>query len=219
MGRDDWYRNRAWTPEIEAAFGARLARSRNDRGRAQYLRIQAACLAESGDVRSTEAALALLDRMLAEYPDRIQLAQARLQRAKCLERLGRDDETIAAFREALRSERAFPNVKTDAWIAFGWFAIERGRSELYTEAIAILDEFARSTLFAFEVYRLHAIRAIVLDHSNDPAEARMQARAALDAAAARHSGLRYHPTWGLVRDTDAPIHRRLRMIADGHLDA
>ena len=45
MSADDWYRNSDWDAEIEAAFEARLARSRSQK--AQYLRIQGSILKEA----------------------------------------------------------------------------------------------------------------------------------------------------------------------------
>jgi hypothetical protein len=42
MSSDDWYRNQTWSEDIEAAFNAKLARSRSQK--AQYLRIQGSIL-------------------------------------------------------------------------------------------------------------------------------------------------------------------------------
>ena len=130
---DEWYRRTTWTKDDQADFEARLARARK-RSRAQYLRIQASHLMEADNPQLTSAALELLNRMLAEYPSDIEVAQAHAQRAECYIRLGEVDNAIEAFRSALAKEREFPNVRTTAWLDFGWLVIERGLPELYDEA-------------------------------------------------------------------------------------
>lgn len=164
MGRDDWFRNTTWTPEIATAFFQRLARSRGPDRKAQYLRIQALHLAETKERRLIEVALCLLDRLLTEYPTRSQLQSSHLQRAQCLVELGRDDDAIVAFRASLAAQRDFPNVHTDAWLDFAWFAVERERLDLYAKVSAVLDEFARAaaTTFPIQRYKLHAARAVML---------------------------------------------------------
>jgi hypothetical protein len=47
MGRDDWYRNRAWSPEIETELNRRIARSRHAWNKWQYFSIQAGTLARN----------------------------------------------------------------------------------------------------------------------------------------------------------------------------
>ena len=79
---NEWFRRTAWTKNDQAEFEARLARARKQ-NRAQYLRIQASHLMEAANPKLTSAALELLNRMLAEYPSDIQVAQAHVQRAEC----------------------------------------------------------------------------------------------------------------------------------------
>jgi len=49
----DWYRCKLWTKAEEEHFFAKLGRARKD-GRAQYLRIQAVELVDTGDLRLLE---------------------------------------------------------------------------------------------------------------------------------------------------------------------
>ena len=85
MGDDTWYRPRTWSDEDQAAFFAKLQRSRSGFHKAQYCRIQAYELQQAG---SYKAALQLLDLLLAEWPTDAQKAAAFHQRAMYAEKLG-----------------------------------------------------------------------------------------------------------------------------------
>src|SRR5215471_12054599 len=111
MATTEWFRRGTWTGADQMEFEAHLGRARRG-NRAQYLCIQAFHLLETNDERRVEAALGLFDRMLRDYPERIQIAGAHDGRAKCLVRLGRIPEALDAYRAALRQEREFPNVRT-----------------------------------------------------------------------------------------------------------
>lgn len=69
MGREDWYRNRVWDAETEAAFRDRLKRSRSLFSKVQYIRIQAAYLLASDDPSVRKAGLDLMYEFLNDYPD------------------------------------------------------------------------------------------------------------------------------------------------------
>ena len=69
MGRYDWYRKTTWTEQDRSEFWLRLNRSRNDFNKAQYLRIQALTLEETGVEANIHASMELLDGRLADYPD------------------------------------------------------------------------------------------------------------------------------------------------------
>ena len=68
MGTEDWYRNKTWNAEIEEAFEAKLKRSRGAYNKAQYLRIQASNLLASESEKTQSAGVALMERMINEYP-------------------------------------------------------------------------------------------------------------------------------------------------------
>ena len=74
----DWFRRTTWSPDDEREFFARLGRSRGPERKAQYLRIQASHLATAAPPLHGPA-LALLDRLLAEYPGDLMLAQVHAQ--------------------------------------------------------------------------------------------------------------------------------------------
>ena len=136
MSKTEWYRRSTWTDFDREEFNARLQRSRGTGNKAQYLRIQASHLAEAG---LHAAAIELFDRLLAEFPERIELALAHLQRAQSLAKLGRTGPAIDEYRAALQAERDFPNVQTNAWLSFGWFAVEEQLTELYDEVLVTIE--------------------------------------------------------------------------------
>lgn len=135
MGRHDWYRKGNWSQDDRADFFARLARSRS--GRSQYLLIQALHFRSAG---IAEPALQLVEQYLSEFPptDMFHVG-ALLQRAQCLEALGRIEEAEAAYLTTLGQQRTIQNYVTLVYIEFPWFAVKYGRRHLYSEALAALD--------------------------------------------------------------------------------
>jgi tetratricopeptide (TPR) repeat protein len=209
MARLDWYRKTTWEQADREDFAAHLTRARAA-SRAQYLRIQALHLQQVGLFKE---ALGLLDAMLEQYPQRIELAQAQLQRAQCLAGLGRIPEATDEYRTVLRTEAAFPNVQTYAWIDFPWFAVKHHATHLYDEVLGVLGRSDRSALFPVDRYRINAILSLIAEDQGDRHAAREYARSALAASAETHSGFRYHSNLGLVRGPDPEIHERLVALA------
>lgn len=164
-----------------------------------------------------EVSLALLDRLLAEFPTRFELQATHALRARCLAELGRDREAIAAFRGALEARRDMTGVETHAWLDFAWFAIQRERSDLYTEVAALLDEFGDGAAMPFPVlrYKFHGARAFVLAARGEVGAARQEAEAALAAAARTRSEAARHATLGLVDDSESATRRKLAKLTEG----
>ena len=212
MPRDDWYRHSTWSPDDQQHFFGRLKRSKTAAHKAQYVRIQASCLADAGNHR---AATELLELLFREFPERLQLAQAHLQMALCLVELGEPERAIEEFRASLQSQRECPNVGTSCWLLFPWFIVRRHAAELYDEALAVLDEFKTDTRLAFPIdrYRFAAVRALIAQARHDRENACDFAKVAIQCATAQHSGFRYHPTVGLVESPDANVHSRLMALA------
>lgn len=211
MADDDWYRRNTWTDSDRAEFDDRLTRARKS-NRPQYLRIQAFHLANA---EHHEAALELLDRYFDLVESDIDLAQAWLQRAVSLAALQQVFAAIDAYRKSLESERSRPNVKTTAWLDYPWFLVERQLVDYYEEASIVLDEFysdARLSL-PIQLYRYSAVKALLTDCRGDHVAASVFARDALEASQAAHSGFRYHPDIGLVKNTNPEIQTRLIELA------
>ena len=212
----DWFRRTAWASNDRLDFEARLSRARRH-NRAQYLRIQAAHLEGTGKPELIAEALGLLERMLRDYPDRIERAPAHSQRARCLAQLGRVAEALDAYRAALAQEREFPNVITNAWLDFGWLALTKGLLESRAaEVDAILREREggrSSCVFPAHEYMLHTLRALLAALHGSEDAARAHARQALTAARAARSRFARHPHVGLVHTPDERILQRLRALA------
>jgi tetratricopeptide (TPR) repeat protein len=211
---NDWYRKTTWSEADQADFFARLKRSRTAHNKAQYLRIQAYHLEGVGSSKLLKASLALLDKMFAEFPDKTQLASAYGQKASCLAKLGEINQAIAYYQRALKTEREFPNVKTNAFMQFGRLIVENNLTKLFDEALEELKELdLRGIKFPSDIFQAFGIRSIIAAHKGETEKAKEFAKIALEAADKAHSGLRYHSTVGLVRDKETPFYKSVQAIA------
>ena len=126
MGRHDWYRKSSWSDEDQADFFRRLARSRS--GRNQYLLIQAGCLRSAG---YAEPALRLIEQYFTEFPaNDLFHVGGTLQKAQCLEALGRIDEAEEAYLATVAEQRQVPNYITSVYTDFPWFVVRYSRQHL-----------------------------------------------------------------------------------------
>jgi tetratricopeptide (TPR) repeat protein len=212
MSNTEWFRRATWTDVDREEFNARLKRSRRAENKSQYLRIQALHLAEAGH---HDGAIELLDRLFAEFPDSIDVAQAHAQKADSLAKMEQTGAAIQEYRAALQAERDFPNVRTNAWLDFGWLVVEEQLTDLYDEVSQVLQEFRdeRGLQFPAIEYRYAAIQSLLADARGEKAQAREFAKQALAEAAKEHSGLRYHLTVGLVGSERHQFENRLRTLA------
>ncbi len=213
MSKTDWYRRETWTSDDRREFFSRHKRA-HEHNKPQYLRIQAWHLEQTGKPELINAALELLNLMIEKYPSPIQLASAHHQRATCLEAIRRHDEAIEAYRDAMQAQREFPNVKTNAALDFGMFAVRHRHAMLYDEVLATLEEFIEDLRFPYEQYQFNAILAMIASHDGDNLEAKRCARRAMAAYARKDSGLRYHPRVGLVTEPNGEILNMLKDLCD-----
>jgi len=212
MSKLEWFRRTTWTDDDRKDFDARLKRSRGASNKAQYLRIQAYHLAEVG---LEEEAIELLDRLFAEFPDKLQLAQAHQQKGSSLARLRKTEAALQELRAALQAERDFPNVKTNAWLDFGWLVVEKQLTDLYDEVCRVLQEFRAESGLTFPSieHRYATIQALLADAKGEEGRAREFAKQALAEAAKVHSALSYHPALGLVGSEFNIFEKRLAELA------
>jgi tetratricopeptide (TPR) repeat protein len=212
MTRDDWFRRTTWSATDRAEFFARLERSRTSFHKAQYLRLQALALASTG---LHAAAIELLDHLFVEYSEPSQLAQAHLQKAECLAQLNQPNDAVEEFRASLQAERDFPNVRTQSWLEFPLFIVRRELTDLYSEALAIVEEFLSESCLTFPLqrYQYSTVRALIAGAQGDSGTAGHFAKLALSAEAERYSGFGRHPAVGLVKIIDHEIHERLSALA------
>lgn len=210
MADESWYRRRAWTDEDQAAFFARLRRSRSGFHKAQYCRKQAYELQQAGNF---PAALELLDLLMKEWPDDAQKAAVFHQRAACLENLGDTEGALNAYRSVFDAQRALPSSLTTAHLGFGLLVALSPYPDLYDEAMSVLDEFASSSTYPVHDFQAATIRALIADSKGEQAEASRQAQLALAAADRTHSGYARHATLGLVTGIEPSLEGRLRQLA------
>jgi hypothetical protein len=83
------------------------------------------------------------------------------------------------------------------------------------EVSHVLHEFREREVLTFPAieYRYAAIQAMLADARGEKSRAREFAKQALAEAAKEHSGMRYHPTVGLVGTERKTFAARLRMLA------
>jgi tetratricopeptide (TPR) repeat protein len=209
---DDWFRRKTWTPKDREEFFVRLRRSRGAFNKAQYARIQAYELLTTRTREAYTAALELLDMILAEWRDDAQLASVYHHRAECFLGLGDVAGAVDAYRQVFETQRVCKSELTRAHLDFGWLVVTAPLPDLHDEALAVLGEFG-DEIFPVDRYRASAIRALILGARGQREQARGYARIALQEAAARHSGFRYHATLGLVDSPDEGVHERLQALA------
>lgn len=217
MNRDDWYRHHSWSASDRAEFFARLAKSRGNFHKAQYARIQAYELHKGGGKQYADAALKLLDLVLERWKTDAELAAVHHQRAECLLDLGDVVGALAAYREVFAEQRRVPSYVTNAHLDFAWWVAVSTKQELFDEALSVLKEFTRDDGIVFPAasYTAEGARALILANLGDRQQAAKHARNALEAAAMQHTGLRYHPTLGLVKVKDRRVHEALSHLAAG----
>jgi hypothetical protein len=204
MGREDWYRNTAWSQEIEAAFRARLARARDKR---QRLRLQAHSLAE----REPRVALRLLDEYFALAPA-MDEAQAHMDAASAYRALGNIDAAIIAMEAALSRESARPSVITQAWLELPVLIVLQNKADLYERALELVDMPGRTPSFPVDHFRRHGVMALVAAGSGRREEATAEAETALAWADVRASAFGRHPGAGLVDGRQAALRGRLERL-------
>jgi tetratricopeptide (TPR) repeat protein len=209
----DWFRKTTWNEVDQADFFDRLKRSRTVNNKAQYLRIQASHLEKVGSPEMLRSALTLLEIILDEFSTEFELASVYDQKASCLAKLGEIDKALDSYRLAIDTERKHPRMGTRAYISFGRLVVENKLAKLYDEALATLEgPKLKGIDFAANVYEKSGIRAIIAAHKGETEMAKKFAVSALKAAATVHSGFRYHPTVGLVRNKETPFYKSIEAI-------
>lgn len=207
----EWFRNNIWNDDIERAFFAKLQRARPFK-RAQYLRIQVCHLTKTCPLD----ALRLLDvffsmKGLPYYE--LEEAIAYVHKAEAHIALGDIPLAIQSYDMALQTEAKRPNVKTLAYLDSSFLVATHAISERYAQCLKLLDKHKTELMFPFESFLWHASRALILSDFGNNSLAKEDAKLALQAAEAKHSGFRYHSTLGLVGDQYSGIRKRLEEIA------
>jgi hypothetical protein len=205
MARDDWFRQKDWSAEIEAAFFEKLRRARNKK---QYLRIQASTIAG----RKPGVALRLLDEYFA-LGDHFDQAQAHADRASASLALGDTEHAIVALEAALVREEQYPRLLTYAYLDLPFLIASHRIESRYKQALELLDRHRARLTFPVDHFRWHTAYALIFSAQAQTSSAREHARLALAAAAKDQSGFRYHPGVGLVGTRYEDIREELSVAA------
>ena len=96
---------------------------------------------------------------------------------------------------------------------FAELMLALGRRDLYTEVIAVLDEFGGDDIFPLHRFKQATARALIAADTDDARAAQAHAQEALQAANASDSPFRYHRKLGLVQFVDPSTIERLRALA------
>lgn len=134
--------------------------------------------------------------------------------AYCYAALGDHDKAIEFYRKTLEREEEFPNVVTSTFVDYPVFVISHERFDLFPEIEDILTKNKSPLDFPIRLYKYNMCLAIIADFKGENKMAAMYARNALSAAKQEHSGFRYHPKLGLVKELDKKIKKKLiRLVA------
>ncbi|RIX31479.1 YfgM family protein [Sphingomonas edaphi] len=204
MKSDDWYRNHTWSDDIEAAFNAKLARSRSQK--AQYLRIQGSILKDAFPA----AAIQLLRRCVEEGDD-FHIAHAYLDMAHAHYVSGDIEAALRSLEDAMDQQRRQPLFRTSALYDYGMLVALHERAERYDRALSIL-EGANDAPFASMVFQAEAARALIFAARGQTRAAVAAARRALSAEAEEVGWIPGHPEVGVISNHDNPLSKRLREV-------
>jgi hypothetical protein len=213
MASKDWFRCETWDEPISAAFEARLARSRGPFHRAQYLRIQGLTLTGTQKRREVEAGRALLERVIADYPDEhLDVAGAHSALAHSFVSENRLREAIDHLRLclALESGRSFKH-GAELELAEALTASDPDAAER-DEVAALLDAAADSAFFHSERWRIAVCRARFCAEVGDAKGAAGHANEALALLADNTPKLPRHKDLGLI-DADPATVKEMQKLA------
>jgi hypothetical protein len=213
----DWYQHKTWTEDDQRAFFGRLLQSQSTFHKAQYARIQAATLLETGDPALREAARALFQFVVREYPhEESQLLLAHVGQAECCAELGLRQETVEAIAAALEVHRANPRWYATALLTVGRIAVRDRLTEVYEVLSPVLTHLLERQMFQLPADRYTAayVLAFIADHAGEAGRARAYARLALQCAAMKAPAIPRFPAIGAVRHPSPAVYERLRALAE-----
>lgn len=215
MANKDWFRKESWSPVDEADFFAHLKRARTPFNKAQYLRVQALTLSDTGNLDHARTAISLAQRCLNEFPGEFwQIARCHKIIGDCNATIGKIEDAITAYMECFEAQRKFPNHLTNAPIEFAMLVVNHKLVEFYDQAVEILNEYKRSNHFPIHQFQHWGCLSIIARESGSDSDARLFAGFALDAAKQVHSGFTHHPTIGLVADRTSEFFKRIEENAN-----
>ena len=173
----DWYAKSDWSEEDKAYFFKRIKRARAQK--AHIIRAKGNYLFFTKQTYLIHEAIKLYRFGLEECPDSDLRTGFYLMLARSYEALGDHSEAIQCYQKVLQLERD-DSVKvrvTRAASYFALFIVVHRRSELYDEALEMLEQ-ARSFLVE-QQFIVHACRALIFDARGDNERTRAEANKAI----------------------------------------
>jgi Tfp pilus assembly protein PilF len=210
---DEWFRSPSWREPDRELFEAKLARARKH-NKAQYVRIKALSLAESGDTTACTAAGELFDRIFRDYPDdELQVTMAHADKARWHRRRGEHDEAVEHYRRAVALEDVLGSIDWGADLDLAELLVER--NEDLDEAQAMLDRAAADDVaFKLQRWRWLATDARLAAKLGQRDRSMASAGAALELLDDDSPDFPRHPDLGHI-DTDRGTIRELKRLAAG----
>ncbi|RVU00922.1 hypothetical protein EOD41_09820 [Mucilaginibacter limnophilus] len=206
----DWYRQKSWSKDIEDFFFQKLNRARKD-GRAQYLKIQAIELVDTGNLNLFDVAETLLNKLFIDYPDDKFNRASALKTFGDIYRLRKEyNKAIDFYKQAVDFEATYPQVQTQAYLYFAELVVKIQKIDLYDAAEQLIEKRIDLTFFPVEKYKGYSILSIIASHKNNDAQASHFAKLAEQNANETTSGLRYHKYLGVVRARDSWLDRLIK---------
>jgi hypothetical protein len=200
MGRRDWFRSTVWDPQTEQEFLARLARSRSDFKKAQYLRIQGLTLIMKGDPALIRTGMQLTRRVLDEFPaQRTETAACWSVLGDAHEKLVEREHAINAYRQAWAMEQTFPHARTRARDQLALLIVKLDLREHAEEALRAVNWPRAQTderLFPFIAVQWALVRASIASWKGDHTAAKQFAQQGLAAVSLPPSASPCHPKLG-----------------------
>lgn len=199
----EWYRKKSWTTLDQEEFFNKLNRARNDK-RAEYLKIQAIELTQTGKPGLLDVAEQLLKKLLDEYPD------DHFNKSSALHTLGkiyqsRKDSKMALiyYKQAIDAEKDFPNTKTGVDLDFSELVLKLDQSTHFELAQQLMEARIEEAIFPIEKYRASLILAAIHKSKGKQVEFERYKKLADESAAQKTSGLNHHSSLGLVKKRDS----------------
>jgi tetratricopeptide (TPR) repeat protein len=204
----DWFRTTDWGGTYTEDFEARLARSAKH-NRPQYLKIKAIALDAAGQSAS---AIALLQRVIDEYPDSLDCAQAHELRGDIFRRGGDLVAAEDSYRMALQRRPDLNATSGVVPLSLAEVLFERHGGAAAIEVRKLLAYPAMQIVFNVHQVRALTLSARLADSQGDTDLRRSEAARALEAASAPSQFSR-HPGIGVADLTAADLEELERLAS------
>jgi tetratricopeptide (TPR) repeat protein len=218
MASDDWYRNTAWSNDIEADFEARLKRSRGAFNKAQYLRIQASYLLDSSDLKTQLVGVRQMERLINDFPsEEFSVIFGQEQLGDFYLKVGDFDKAEKYFRvvmEYYENNKSRSGTSAKADLKLAETILTAGKTDKLDEAYRICKNYPVSELtFNNDKFYYAELVAHICDELDKADEAKDYAKTAIEISKITEPQFYRHKTVGLVKASDKQL-RTLEQIAN-----